>query len=128
MEHTYNINTLNHWFESRYGLCMATHCLSSYPAHIHLVTIFERALYAGTVKHHNVCNCHVAIDTRFQTNSTYHFSPFYLNGIKIVTAFKYNFEETMPKLSVNFGNHISQISHKNQYPSPVCNFDFTAPQ
>ena len=32
----------------------------------------------------------------------------------------------MPKLSVNLGNHISQNSHKNQYPGPVCNFCFTA--
>ena len=29
-------------------------------------------------------------------------------------------------LSENFGNHISQDSHKNQYPCPVCNFGFTA--
>ena len=56
------------------------------------------------------------------------FSPRYFNGIKIVTAFKYIFEETMPKLSVNFENHVSQDSHKNQYPGPVCNFGFTAPQ
>ena len=35
------------------------------------------------------------------------------------------FEETMPKLSVNFGNHISQDSHKNQYPGTICNFGFT---
>ena len=44
----------------------------------------------------------------FQTNWTYHFSPCYFNGIKIVTAFKCYFKETMPKLSVNFGNHNSQ--------------------
>ena len=64
----------------------------------------------------------------FQTNWTYPFSPRHFNGIKIVTAFKCIFEETMPKLSVDFGNHISQDSYKNQYPSPVCNFSFTAPQ
>ena len=64
----------------------------------------------------------------FQTNWTYHFSPRYFNGIKIVTALKCIFEETMPKLSVNFGNHISQDSHKNQYPGPVCNFGSAAPQ
>ena len=51
-----------------------------------------------------------------------------LNEIEIVTAFKYIFEETMPKLSVIFGNHISQDSYKNQYPGPVCYFGFTAPQ
>ena len=62
----------------------------------------------------------------FYTNWTYHFSPRYFNGIKIATAFKYIFKDTMPKLSVNFGNHISQDSHKNQYPGPICNFGFTA--
>ena len=56
------------------------------------------------------------------------FFPRYFNGIKIVTAFKCIFEETMPKMLVNFGNHISQDSHKNQYSSPVCNFGFTVPQ
>ena len=56
------------------------------------------------------------------------FSPHYFNGIKIVTAFNYIFEETMPNLSVNFGNHVSQDSHKNQYSGPVCNFSFTEPQ
>ena len=49
-------------------------------------------------------------------------------GIKIVFAFKCIFEETMPKLSVNSANHISQDSYKNQYSSPVCNFGFTGPQ
>ena len=34
----------------------------------------------------------------------------------------------MPKLSVNFGNRISQDSHKNQYSGPICNSGFTAPQ
>ena len=47
---------------------------------------------------------------------------------KIATAFKCTFEETMPKLSVNFGNDISRDSHKNQYPGPICNFGFTASQ
>ena len=64
--------------------------------------------------------------TLVSNTRTYHFSPRYFNGIKIVTAFKCTFEETMSKLSVNFGNHISQDSHKNQYPCPVCNFGFTA--
>ena len=57
----------------------------------------------------------------FQTNWTYYFSPCYFNGIKIATAFKCIFEETMQKLSVNFGNHISQDSH-NQYHGPVRNY------
>ena len=65
----------------------------------------------------------------FQTNWTYHLSPHYFNGSKIiVTAFKYISEQTMPKLSVNFGSHISQDFHKNHYLGPVCNFGFTAPQ
>ena len=64
----------------------------------------------------------------FQTKWTYHFSPRYFNGIKMVTYFKCIFEEIMPKLSVNFVNHISLDSHKNQYPFPVCNFGFTVSQ
>ena len=63
-----------------------------------------------------------------QTNWTNHFSPRYFNGTTIVTAFKCIFEETMPKLSVNFGNYIAQDSHNHQNPGPVCNFCFTAPQ
>ena len=39
--------------------------------------------------------------------------------MKIITNFKCIFEEIVPKLSVNFGNHNLQDSHKNQYPSPV---------
>ena len=38
------------------------------------------------------------------------------------------FEETVPKLSVNFGNRNSQDTHKNQYPGPVLNFGLTKPQ
>ena len=37
----------------------------------------------------------------------------YYNGTKIVTVFKCIFEETVPKLTVNFGNRNSQGSHKN---------------
>ena len=48
--------------------------------------------------------------------------------MKIGTAFKYIFEETLPKLSVKFGNRDSQDSHKNQYPDPVLNFGFTEQQ
>ena len=75
------------------------------------------SLYAGTVKGHNICKRHVAIDTGVkQTEHT--IFPFYFNGTKIVTAFKCVFEVTMPKLSVNFENHISKI-HKKQHPSPI---------
>ena len=62
----------------------------------------------------------LALISNKQTNVP--FSPRYFIGSKIATAFKCSFEETMPKLSVNFD------SHKNQYPSPVCNFGFTALQ
>ena len=64
----------------------------------------------------------------FQTNWTHQLSPGYYSGMKIGTAFKYLFEETMPKLSVSFRNYNSQDSHKNQYPGPVLNFGFTEPQ
>ena len=64
----------------------------------------------------------------FQTNWIYHFSPRYFNGIKIVTAFKCIFEETVPKLSFNFRNHNSQDSHLIQYPGPVFNFGFMEAQ
>ena len=64
----------------------------------------------------------------FQTNWSCHFSPRYFNGVRIGTAFKCIFEETVPKLSVAFGNCNSLDSHKNQYPSPVLNFGFKEPQ
>ena len=80
------------------------------------------------MKRHNVCKRHFAIDTGVkQTERTFSLHVISI-GIKIVTAFKYILEETMPKLLVNFGNHISQDSHKNQYSGPVCNLGFTAPQ
>ena len=77
--------------------------------------------YAGTVKRHNVCNRRVATDTGFKQTERTIFFPCYFNGIKIVTAFKYIFEETMPKLSVNFRNHTSQNSNKNQYSGTSVN-------
>ena len=49
----------------------------------------------------------------------------YSNKIEIVTAFKCIFEEAVPKLLVNFGNHNSRDSHNNRSPSPVWNFGFT---
>ena len=60
----------------------------------------------------NVYKGHVASDTGFKQNRTYHFIACYFNGNKIVTAFKYSFEETIPKLKVNCGNHISLDLHK----------------
>ena len=57
------------------------------------------------MKRHNVCKRHVAIDTALVSNKLnvlYHFSPRYVNGIKMVNAFKYIFDETLPKLSVEF--------------------------
>ena len=68
------------------------------------------------------CKCHVAIDTGVKQTKRTIFSVRYFSGIEIVIAFKCIFEETMPKLSVNFGDRISQDLHKNQYPCPVCNF------
>ena len=38
------------------------------------------------------------------------------------------FKEIVQKLTVNFGNCISQDSHKNQYHCLVLNFSFTEPQ
>ena len=53
------------------------------------------------------------------------FSPHYFSGVKIGTAFNCTFVETVPKLSVNFGNRNSQDSQKNQSHGPVVNFSFT---
>ena len=58
----------------------------------------------------------------------YRFPPHYFTGTKIATAFKCDFEETMPKSSLNFENYMSQDSHNNQYPGPICPFSFTEPQ
>ena len=80
------------------------------------------------MKRHNVRKRHVVTDTGFKQSERTIFSPRYFNGTKIVTAFKCIFEEIIPKLSVNFGNHISQDSHKKKYRGPVCNFGFTEPQ
>ena len=52
----------------------------------------------------NVYKRHVGIDTGVKLSKLKIFSKCYFNGIKIVTAFKCIFEETRPKLSVNFGN------------------------
>ena len=85
--------------------------------------------FAGTVKRHNVCKRQCFLDTGFKQTER-HFSLRYFNVIQIGTAFKCRpiIEETVPKCSRNFGNHNSQDSHKNQYPGPVLNFDFTEPQ
>ena len=60
------------------------------------------------------------IDTGVEQNERTFFLSTLFQWVKIVTAFKCTFEETMPKLSVNFENHISQDSRKNQYADPVC--------
>ena len=85
-------------------------------------------LHTGTVKRHNVCKRHVSNDTGFKQTERAIFLHVISNWITIGTAFKCIFEETMRKLSVNFGNRSSQESHKNQYPGPVLNFGFTEPQ
>ena len=41
----------------------------------------------------------------------------YFNRIKIVTAFKCIFEQTVPKFLENFGNHYSQDFHKTDLPA-----------
>ena len=85
-------------------------------------------LYAAWCMQTSYCHWHWG-----QTNLTYHFSLRYFNGIEIVTAFKCIFEETIPKLSVDFGNYFSQHSHKNRYlGSHLCKLRtfkkfFTAP-
>ena len=61
----------------------------------------------------------------FQTNWTYHFSPRYFNGIKIVTAFK---KCILKQLCHNCKPILEIVSHKNQYHDPVCNSGFTEPQ
>ena len=66
--------------------------------------------YAGTVKRHNVCKRHVSIDTGFKQTERAIFLHVIPNRINIRTALKYIFEETVPKLSVNFGNRNSQDS------------------
>ena len=74
------------------------------------------SVYAGIVKRHNVCKRHVAIDPGFkQTERTIFSTVINFNGIKIVTAFKYIFEEINSQL-------------ENQYLGSVRNFGFTAPQ
>ena len=69
------------------------------------------------MKGHNVCKCHFSIDTGFKQTEHTIFSPRYFNGIKIVAVFTI-FEETVPKLSVNFGNHSLQDFHKNPISPP----------
>ena len=66
--------------------------------------------------------------TNKQTNKqkSFHYHWFQAN----FTLFQWecSFEETMPKLLVNFENHISQDSQKNLYPGPDYYFSFTAPK
>ena len=84
--------------------------------------------FAGEVKHHNLCKWHGFLDTDFKQTRPSPFSPRYPNGIKNWTAFKWKFEETVPKSSVNSRDGNSQDSHNSQYPDPVLNFGFTGPQ
>ena len=56
--------------------------------------------YADRVKHHNVCIRHLSIDTGFK-QTEHAISPCYFIGVKIETALKCIFEETVPKFSVN---------------------------
>ena len=80
------------------------------------------------MKRHNVCQRHGFLDTSFKQTERAILLHVIPNGLRNGTAFKCIFEETVPKLSVNFGNRNSQDSHKNQYPGPVLNFGFTEPQ
>ena len=80
------------------------------------------------MKSHNVCKCHISIDTGFKQTEHTIFLRVTSMGIKILTTFKCIFEETESKLSVNFGNYNSQDFHKNQSPNRVWNFSFMEPQ
>ena len=65
----------------------------------------------------------------YQTNWMYYFLKIISLGLNC-NCFQVHFWGNYAKIANNFRNHISQdsiISHKNQYPSPVCNFSFTAP-
>ena len=74
------------------------------------------------MKRHNVCKRHVAIDTDFKQYLNVPFSPLISSmGFKL-QLLSSAFLKELCHLSVNFGTHISQDSHKNQYPGPVCNF------
>ena len=73
--------------------------------------------YSGTVKRHNVCKRHVSNDTGSKQIERAIFPMLFQWDKKIGTAFKCILEETMPKLSLNFGNRNSQNSHKNNIPA-----------
>ena len=64
-------------------------------------------MYTGTVKRHNVCKRHISIDTGVKQTERAIFLHVISIGVKIGTALKCVFEETLPKLSVNFGNRNS---------------------
>ena len=80
------------------------------------------------MKRQNVCKHQGFLDTSFKQTERASFLCVIPIGIKNGTAFKYIFEETVPKLSVNFGYHNSQDPHKNQYYGHVLNFYFMEPQ
>ena len=79
-------------------------------------------LYAGTVKRHNVYANVTFPLTLVSSKLNQHFSPYYFNGIKIGTAFKCLFEETVPKLSI-WKSRTNIPSH-----DPCLEFRFTEPQ
>ena len=74
------------------------------------------------MKRYNVYKRHISIDTGFKRTECPIF-PRYSNGIKIGTAFKCIFEETLPKLLVNFGNRNSQDSQE-PISRPCLEFQF----
>ena len=57
------------------------------------------------MKRHNVCKRHIAIDTGFKQTEGTIFPLCYFNGIKNFNCFQMYIWRTVPKLSVNFGNH-----------------------
>ena len=78
------------------------------------------------MKHHNVCECHIATDTGVKQTEHTIFSTLLQCDKRL--QFSDAFLKKLQQMSVNFGNRISQNSHKNQYPGPVCKFGFTEPQ
>ena len=77
-----------------------------------LISVTTHIRACNTLEQWNVimyANVTLPIDTGFKQKETYSFSPWNFNGIKIITAFKYIFQGTMPKLSVN----MEIISHKS---------------
>ena len=68
--------------------------------------------FAGEVKRHIGCKCHGSLTLVSNKLDQCYFSTLF-QWNKNLSASKCNFEETVPKLSVNSGNCNSQDSHKN---------------